>query len=121
MIHDIKETKELLAAGATVYREIAKLGTGSMLRLGLAIADDVPTIVSGLHGAHQVPAELADLTPEEAAQLQDELRSHFIDATDARVLEAIEASAAATLAGVVAVRKWRDALAAPQPTEEVPA
>lgn len=135
MIHDIKETTELLTAGAALYREIARTGGGSAFRIAVALADDVPVLVAGLHGAHQVPAELADLTEEESLQLQQQLAATFIEAgSNPLVAEAIKASAAATLAGVVAVRKWREAVAPPVdqsppeepaappvPTEEVPA
>lgn len=118
MIHDIKETTELLKAGGTLYREIARHGGGNTFKVAMALADDVPVLVAGLHGAHQVPAELADLTDEESGQLQTELEATFADSTNPLVVEAIKASAAATLAGVVAVRKWREALGTAAPAAE---
>lgn len=111
MTHDITETKELIAAGATVYREIARHGGSNMLKLGFGLADDLPVIVSGLHNAHQVPAELADLTEEETRDIKAELAARFGADFDPLILDAIQASATATLAGVAAVKAWRAAMA----------
>lgn len=110
MNHDIKETTELVAAGAAIYEAIARTGSDNLLRLGLELADDVPLLVAGLHGAQLVPAELADLSEQEADLLQQRLNHEFLNAETTEIQEALKASAAATLAGVVAVRKWREAI-----------
>jgi hypothetical protein len=111
MNHDTNETQELIAAGATLYREIAQNGSGNLIRLGISLADDLPTLVAGLHGANLVPSELADLSEEEAQELELAIAKQLGDITSPPVLAAIKASAAATLAGVVAVKAWRAALA----------
>jgi hypothetical protein len=133
MLHDTKETAEIIKAGAILYREIASLKDPSPFKLALALADDIPTIVSGLHGAHLVPAELTDLSEDESTQLEAELASSFGDSDNPAVQRAVVQSAKAVLAGVLAVRAWRDvvngspnsanvvAFTQPAPEKEVPA
>jgi hypothetical protein len=122
MIHDTKETAELIHAGATLYKEIAALKEPSAFLLVLALTDDIPVLVSGLHGAHQVPAELADLTDKEAADLEKLLADKFHSYDNAAIGEAVRASARAVLAGVLAVRAWRVAMGKVNPVEQpVPA
>lgn len=111
-LHDIKETSEIIAAGAVLYKEIAGLNDPSPFKLALALADDVPTIVSGLHGAHQVPAELADLSETEAAELESALAEKFNSHANPALALAVQQSAKAVLAGILAVRAWRDVAAA---------
>lgn len=115
MIHDTKETSELITAGAVLYKEIAGLKEPSAFRLAIAVADEVPVLVAGLHGAHQVPAELADLTEEEATSLEALLAEKFHSQDNPAVQIAVRASARAVLAGVLAVRAWRDAMNPPAP------
>lgn len=107
-LHDTRETAEIIKAGAILYREIAALKEPSALKLALALADDVPALVSGLHGAHQVPAELADLSEAECIALEQDLAQAFGDSDNPAVQLAIQQSAKAVLAGVLAVRAWRD-------------
>lgn len=114
-LHDTRETAEIIKAGAILYREIAALKDPSPFRLALALADDVPTIVSGLHGAHLVPAELADLSEEESIQVEAELARAFNDSHDPAVQLAVAQSAKAVLAGVLAVRAWRNVFHRPPP------
>ncbi len=133
MIYDTRETTELIAAGAILYKEIAGLKEPSPFRLALALADDVPTIVSGLHGAHLVPHELADLSEDESKQIEAALAEKFGSHANPAVQAAVQQSARAVLAGVLAVRAWRAAFASahadgsvipfptPEPEKEVPA
>jgi len=106
-LHDTKETAEIIAAGSILYREIASLKDPSPFKLALALADDVPTIVSGLHGAHLVPAELADLSEDESAELERQLADKFQSHDSPAVQLAVQQSAKAVLAGILAVRAWR--------------
>jgi hypothetical protein len=114
-LHDTRETAEIIKAGAILYREIASLKEPSALRLALALADDIPTIVSGLHGAHLVPAELSDLSEVESIELEAELARAFGASDNPAVQLAVKQSAKAVLAGVLAVRAWRDVFNPPPP------
>jgi len=128
-LHDIKETSEIIHAGSVLYREIAALNEPSPFKLALALADDVPTIVSGLHGAHLVPAELADLSEDESVELERALADKCNAHGNPALQLAVQQSAKAVLAGILAVRAWRAVYTAagqgdnvvPFPTPEPPA
>ncbi len=108
---DTKETTELVAGLSAVLRDVAEHGEESKMALLMSIIKDSDKILKGLLGSNNIPAELADLTPEELADLYQAVEDSLEGWGDPNVREAVKATATAAFAASEAVLRWKVVIA----------